>query len=162
MRGQLQGRHTSGAVEGRRLHVGVAGLRRIGRARRLQVAGGVRFLVAGMVGIEIDVLRGGLYGLLIVRARRAVFLDDALRQQIVDVIAMRRFVGREHVVEGAVLAHDDDHVLDRAGRRSVIGMGPAEAGIGRICVRGYQGKNSGANHGAIAQLSCQLFQHGDL
>src|ERR1700682_4838876 len=51
------------------------------------------------------------------RARRAVGIDDAFAQQIVDGLACFRLVGTEQVVKGVVLADDDDDMLDRRRRR---------------------------------------------
>ena len=48
-----------------------------------------------------------------VGAGRAVVIDDAFGEQVVDGLACDGFVGGEDVIEGAVLADDDDHVLDR-------------------------------------------------
>src|SRR5262249_48299093 len=68
-----------------------------------------------------------------VRARRAVGLDDALRQQVQRLLVPAgRHVGGEDMIEAAVLADDDDDVLDRARRLArplvgvVIGGGDAE------------------------------------
>ncbi len=48
------------------------------------------------------------------RILAGVELDDALREQVEHALAVSLgHVGREHVVEAAVLADDDDHVLDR-------------------------------------------------
>jgi hypothetical protein len=44
----------------------------------------------------------------------AIGSDDAFGQQIVHVLPCRRRVGREHVVERAVLADQQDDVLDRS------------------------------------------------
>ena len=49
-----------------------------------------------------------------IRPGRAVSLDDALRQQVEHALVLAlRHIGREQMVEAAVLADDDDHVLDR-------------------------------------------------
>ena len=50
-------------------------------------------------------------------AGRAVRVDDALAEQVVDGLTGTRLVGAEEVVEGVVLADDDDDVLDRRRRR---------------------------------------------
>ena len=101
---------------GRQLIVG-EGL--LGRAQQKRVLG-------------TDVLCSQLVRLLEVGARNRVLvgveLDDATGEQIVDgVPALLRHVSREHVVEAAILADDDDDVLDRRPR-VVIGGGRHAAG----------------------------------
>ncbi len=48
--------------------------------------------------------------------RRAIGLDDAFGQQVVYRLALRRLIGRIDMVERAVLADQQDHVLDRRER----------------------------------------------
>src|SRR6202021_3216139 len=49
-----------------------------------------------------------------VRARRAVFVDDALGQQVGDGLSLTlRLVDTKGVIEAAVFADQDDDVLDR-------------------------------------------------
>ena len=74
----------------------------------------------------------------VVLAGRAVLLDDALGQQVVDVLAVARLVGGEHVVERAVLTDDDDDVLDRRARAAVAAdpRAPRRRGDGRLLLNG--------------------------
>jgi hypothetical protein len=48
----------------------------------------------------------------IVRAGRAILVDDPLREEIVNALAFFRLVRGEQVIEGSVLADDHDDVLD--------------------------------------------------
>uniref|UniRef100_UPI00384DC0A2 hypothetical protein n=1 Tax=Bradyrhizobium japonicum TaxID=375 RepID=UPI00384DC0A2 len=58
-----------------------------------------------------------------VRARRSVFVDDALRQQVGDRLSLAlRLVDTEGVVEAAVLTDQDDHVLDRRGGLHLVAV----------------------------------------
>src|SRR5258705_385067 len=58
--------------------------------------------------VVIAVDGGGLGGQSKVRPRRAIFVHNALGEQVVDALSPFRFVGGEDVIEGAVLADDDD------------------------------------------------------
>ena len=74
---------------------------------------------------RVDRIGGRVRGLVLLRrlearAGRAVGVDDPLRAQVEDDLAGLRLVGGEQVVEGAVLADDDDHVLDRRQRVVVV------------------------------------------
>src|SRR3982074_223306 len=52
------------------------------------------------------------------RTGAAVRIDDAIRQQIGNTLSSSGSIGAEDVVEGMVLANDDDHMLYwRAGLR---------------------------------------------
>jgi hypothetical protein len=56
-----------------------------------------------------------------VRSRRAIGFDDSLREQIAHpLLGVTRNIGREQVIEAAVLADDDDDVLDRARGRNLV------------------------------------------
>jgi hypothetical protein len=73
---------------------------------------------------------GGLVGLCEVRTGDRVLvrveLDDALGEQVVDRLAGPvGHVSGEHVIEAAVLADDDDDVLDR--RPGLVAAGEGEA-----------------------------------
>jgi hypothetical protein len=50
----------------------------------------------------------------------ALVIDDAARQEIVDMLVVARPVGRKHVVEAAIFADDHDHVLDRRPARVLV------------------------------------------
>ena len=75
-----------------------------------------------------------------IRPGRAVGLDDALRQQVEHaLVPVLRHIGREQMIEAAVLADDDDNVLDRTlGRDLVDGL----VGIG-----GVAGRDAGERRG---------------
>ena len=70
---------------------------------------------------------GVLLGLVEIRPRAAIALNDALAQQVPDLLARGRHVGGKDVIEAAILADDDDEVFDRraglAARRSLPGIG---------------------------------------
>ena len=48
--------------------------------------------------------------------RRSVLVHDAFREQVVDALARLGLVRRKHVIKGAILADDHDHVLDLLAR----------------------------------------------
>jgi hypothetical protein len=55
------------------------------------------------------------------RARRAVGVDDAFGQEVAHcLVFVVRLIGREQMIETAILADDDDDVLDRALRRDRV------------------------------------------
>jgi hypothetical protein len=57
----------------------------------------------------------------IVGTRRTVGVDDALRQQIQHRLTLvDRLIGREQMIEAAVLANNNDDVLDRRRRIAVV------------------------------------------
>jgi hypothetical protein len=56
-----------------------------------------------------------------VRTGRAVLVDDALRQQVRDGLALTLgLVDTEGVIETAVFTDQDNHVLDRRGRLDAV------------------------------------------
>jgi hypothetical protein len=73
-----------------------------------------------------------LGGDLKVRTRRSVRLDNSLREQVIHFLSGGWSVGSENVVEGAVLANDHDHVLNRSCR------GGALSGFGSQARGSYQ------------------------
>ncbi len=66
-----------------------------------------------------------------VRAGRAVGAHDAPRQQVGDRLPGLRLVGCKQVIESAVLAHNDDQVLDRCARIRRPGIRGDQADRGR-------------------------------
>jgi hypothetical protein len=56
-----------------------------------------------------------------VLAGRAVGVDDPLGKEVFHLIIATRNIGGEYMIEGAVLADEDDHVLD--GRFGLLTMG---------------------------------------
>ncbi len=112
--GEREVREGAGAVERRVVDAGVRRRRRVGRARRLQHVGGliVRLLGPGVIRIEIGVHRRVLRCEIVVHAGSAVDGDDLLGEQIVDRFAAAGLVGREQMVEAAILADDHDDMLD--------------------------------------------------
>jgi hypothetical protein len=76
------------------------------------------------------------------RVLAGIELDDALRQQVHHALAGAfGHVGREHVVEAAVLADDDDDVLDRRP-----GLVPTVVVFPFLCEDGARGE--------LAQRQC--------
>ena len=132
-------REASRTVESGRFDRGVAGLRCVRSSRRLQLVGRgvVGDFWCGVDRIEIVDRRRELRRLGVIRAGRAVFLDDSLGQQVVDMLALARLVGREHMIESPVFAHDDDDVLDRAFGLVVAAVGATD-GVSRVSVRCHQ------------------------
>ncbi len=63
----------------------------------------------------------------------AIFIDDVLGKKIVHLLAVLRFVGGEDVVEAAIFADDDDHVLD--GRNGGLAVFTLTLFVWRRCVR---------------------------
>jgi hypothetical protein len=62
-----------------------------------------------------------LLGALEVWAGSAVRLDDSLREQVADGLAVLGHVGREQVIKRAVFADEDDNVFDGAvGTRFIM------------------------------------------
>ena len=79
-------------------------------------------------------------------------LPTQQRLQIVDVLAPARLIGREHMIEGAILAHDHDDMLDGALRLVVVAIGTTQMG-GFGCAGGVtanQRQNCRGDNGAIA------------
>ena len=58
---------------------------------------------------------------------RAVGVDDALGEQIADLLAAPGLVGSEDIVEGVILTHDDDHVPDRRRGGALLRIRPRRA-----------------------------------
>ena len=106
----------------------------VGRRRSADKRGRQRLI--GLLGrrqlISRRVARLRLRRLEIVRAGRSVVLDDAAREKVENrLVLMDRLIGRKHVIEAAVLANDDDYMLDRRGRISVVA--PCKRRRDRIC-----------------------------
>ena len=75
-----------------------------------------------------------------IRPGRAVGLDDALRQQVEHALVLAlRHIGREQMVEAAVLADDDDHVLDRTRGLDLVD--------GLVGIGGVAGRDAGERRG---------------
>ena len=78
--------------------------------------------VIGAVLVGVSSISGGVVAAILLspwrnwRTGEAVGLDDALGEQVQHLVPARRLIGREHMVEGAVLADDDDDVLDGRAR----------------------------------------------
>src|SRR5262249_23701377 len=68
-------------------------------------------------GIDTKLLRG-----VPVRSRRAIGVHDTARQKIAYALAMLGCVSSVDIIEGAVLADQHDHVLDRRRRLYAIGV----------------------------------------
>ncbi len=66
-----------------------------------------------------------------ISARRAVGVDNSLRQQVMDLFFLvLRNVGGEEMIEAAIFADDDDDVFDR---RCGFDCVDRLVGIGRVC-----------------------------
>lgn len=135
---QRQISHAARAV-GRSASVGVvyvriAGQRGIGCARGLHRVGG------GVVGdlrrrvdrIEIVDCRRVLRRLGVIRAGRAILVDNSLGKKIIDVFAIARHICREQMIECAVFTDYDNNMLDGAVRFAVVGARSTDraAGVG--------------------------------
>ena len=98
----------------------------VGPRQRLVGAGdlGADGVLLGIRGRELGCLPP-------VGPRAAAARDDALGQQVPDVLALGRLVGRVDVVEAVVLADDHDDVLDRraCAERAAVRRG----GCGTAC-----------------------------
>ena len=135
-RGQAAWTIERGRFDGR-----VAVLGRVGRSGRLQAVGRVVVgrLLAGADRVKIVVHCRELRRPGVVRAGRSVLVDDSLGQQVVDMLAGARLVGREHMVESPVFADDDDDMLDGAGGSAVVVVGSAHrAVVERVGVGSHQ------------------------
>ncbi len=102
--------------------------------------------------VSLGVGGGGLRGLGVVRAGGACLGDDALGQQVPDLLVARRLVGREHVVEAVVLPDDHDDVLDRRGRGRGLAGTRRGAARGRCGHHDRDGGDSAGHHHRVHEL----------
>ncbi len=98
---------------------------------------------------------GKLRGASEIGSRRAIGIDDALGQEIRDRLPVPRNVSAEDMVEGAVLADENDDVLDRSFRM------PAKPSIMLRRLGDRYGnlplQHCAQNYGAGNSLSLRLF-----
>ena len=93
-----------------------------------------------------------------IRAGRAVLLDNSLRQQVRDSLAGARLIEAEDVIEGAVLADDDDHVPDGArGARLFRGCAGAEDAHGKSQRRRGGAHEAAGPHASAPRHACPSF-----
>ena len=99
---------------------------RVARRRRCSVGQRGRNLGVNALGLWGELKRRAvtyravLRGQCVVRARRSICIYDPFREQIGNGLPVSRFVGGVNVVEAAVFADDDDHVLDRRCGLSIV------------------------------------------